>query len=452
MRKLILGSFCLFSIHALSAQETTETDLNHYRSQVNRLSPDEAQTAFSSSAANRALRILELLKQDQRLAALDLVNEVQAGAYIRPLARVSSNYIKAAIERAVRALVTEERYNTPVVFDPGKFSYELDSYRQARRFAIFNTELIETGAYERLIKELYANEVAKEVADKSASAWPTPLEKEIAKKLSELIHEESPSSTGLRLPENAKDPVEAFDYDLFDVLGDLYAVEIQAGRVRRLAFKDEDGQVTKISLSMLITFRTGEDLYFVLANQFLSSHAKNTLEDYYKVNSAGEPIMDKKDPSKRATVRFDSTEERARFIRHQALVPILEADFAHAQDINLKLSRLSPSQIHYLLALLLTLQWNDLPAPGETVYLEDEWSFGRLVAEESERLHALNRDLPNDRHLSFSDALGLSIDQANSDWRTYHDLERQLYQLEEFLVEEQGTRQIQEKRLQRLKK
>lgn len=150
-----------------------------------------------------------------------------------------------------------------------------------------------------------------------------------------------------------------------DILGDLHDVEMVDGYVSGLFFKNLEE--VDVNLSMLLTFRAGEDSHYVHLLDCIGEYIRNSKESYEKDIEAA------KDGKTVAIAK-----ENVPLMTN--VLAFVTHTYQESQAVHEYMSALSKAQQNLLIDLFLQLNANDIPAASEIEALKTYWV---KLAEES---------------------------------------------------------------------
>lgn len=342
MKTKILSFFSIVNCF-LIASSLQAHPLSFYRAEKNE--------ALANQAAQKSLDLIQQLGSHHQ--DLNLTNYPEES--VRPHPVFSSSYFKPMIERAVQTLNQEERYGVPSLFDPSKTRTKLEEELFQKRKNIIEQAI---GDISLIRKSIYQYAVTKVGPSTSA----TPYEDRITRELISYINQNEPrAETGSKI---------------FDILGGLTRAEIFDSYVTRLLFKSSEATI-EFSLSMAITFRTGEDPYFLQTLEHILHQFEVNLENLvYKKNSSGEIIYSNEGVGAKLKVwkwgsepqpvkRKLSAEEKQTVEEYEVAIKVMREKFQEAQFAHQQLSKLQPEQLDFLISLLLQARKSDIPVDSE---------------------------------------------------------------------------------------
>ena len=384
--------FCFILVYVFSAP-VFAGNLSDYRTD---------QTEKNESlASDRVKTLRKLLKTDGvNITQDDLPN-------VRARRKFSSSFFKEIVNKAVDQLRDEDRYGTPDVFDPSKTINRIDREQLEKRRRIFSKAVGSfQAAHARIFKMIVIADREKQQRRIKAKA-----ETVLTAGISEYIKENEPKA--------AK--------SIEEILGKLEWAEVYEGHVLRLVF----GKPAKIkmSLSMLVTFRTDEDAYFLESLSFFLDRYQRAYDDIrYKKDKNGKFEYDKKTDRKIPKDIEDVNMSKIReIIRGRRYV---SSRLDGAIKANKAMTALSPRQLHFLIDLLLQLRGNDVPV------VEDVDLFIKATTIVSKK----------DPSKYVDPAVSVTNDIAY-----YKQLHNELYKLEDFIRRESSALELHQETLKAIR-
>lgn len=342
MKKTILSFLSTLSCLLINCSLQAHP-LSYYRADKNE--------ELANQAKQRSLDLLQQLGSPAQ--DLDLKNYPEES--IRPHPVFSSSYFKPMIEKAVQSLNQEERYGVPSLFDPSKTRTTLEEELFQKRKQIIENAI---GDINLIRKSIYQYAVKKVGPSTSA----TPYEDRITREIISYIKQNEPQ------PQSGS--------KIFDVLGSLTRAEIFDSYVTRLLFESSEATI-EFSLSMAITFRTGEDPYFLQTLEHILRQFELNLENLvYKKDSSGEIIYSNEGVGAKLKVwrwgsepqpvkKKLSAEEKQTVKEYEVAIEVMKEKFQEAQLAHRQLSKLQPEQLDFLISLLLQARKADIPVDSE---------------------------------------------------------------------------------------
>ena len=304
---------------------------------------------------------------------------------IRKNQRTSSSVLKSNLAHAIDQLYQMDQYEKPETFDPSKTKGEVLADIASKRKAL--VEKVLQPNWNKMISEI--NVRLSQPADNGYMAdWKA--EREVAVKLQTII------------------PAE-----ITQALGNLESLTIFEGVVTRLDFKKGDIQ-SPVSIPMLVNIRTLKDDYYLLAQEILLDLMESKMKTYYKTKKSEGDIQYQVDEKGEFILRSLKKEEAEEFVKIKNAYELVIKKYKGAREAHERISVLSESQIHWLLDLLIQLRAENWVAGFEVMPLQ------LRAGQDGES-------------------------QATIDALFYKDLYQSLYDLEEFLTQEQEAKKLQQK-------
>lgn len=415
MRFLIV-SFCFVGAGVVSAAPFAD-----YRAKIS----GAPRVAELRKLASERILQLRTLMGTQATSLVDLstppFKELVQGKLSNARKKTRAGVIKRLVQDSAERLRGSELEGSVAVFDPSDFDSEIDQKRAARRLAFCDKDL--AGQYETLVREM-AHEFLTKSASSTVAMAPAvvQLESKLVQKFQSIV------SQGIQ----AK-------------LGKVSRVEFSDGRVMKLVFRQADGRELPASFSMLSTYRTVRDRYFLLTLECVRRHIET--------NSAPDS---KTDADYRSLTQF--------------LLPKFTEYLQSAGKIHNLLATLSRSELGELLDLFLVLSDGDLPTSIEFSVPDDvkTWKAGTnppsfpawvfrataedMAAEESalkQQKALLKKRDTKAAQLAAAQATAARarLDVPLSDYQYYHLMHKQMDQLQEWLEEEAQREAREQKRM-----
>ncbi len=240
--------------------------------------------------------------------------------------KTSSGILKILLGRTAEELREQEEEGAPAPFDPSKFDFEIDQDRMQRRYAFCEKKLGKD--YAQVVQELlYDKLYSTNQAGPSGPAFD--LERKLVAELRPLIPAAITKKLGL-----------------------LSSVDFVDGRIIKVYFTAGNFEYP-LSYSILSTFRTQRDKYFLITLECLRHH-----------------LDTKATEKKPADAGYQSVA--------QYLLPVVTERLKVAGTIHSLLKTLSREEEHALLDLFLALQDGELPASEEMQIPDDpkKWNVG----------------------------------------------------------------------------
>ena len=168
-----------------------------------------------------------------------------------------SNEIKSSITRSANRLSFADKYQAPVLIESTVSISDLKTNKKAYQEMICNIEMSKTA--DQLTASLISMTIAahtKQVENQISPAAENKKSEALKKEITDFI----------------KKAPRYKDKDITHLLGELKKIEITDGTVRELHFF-RNNLTLEVSFSMLITLRTGMEIYYI--------QALNCLIDYF---------------------------------------------------------------------------------------------------------------------------------------------------------------------------
>lgn len=382
MNKLLFG-FIIFSVtHSGLIAE----NLSFYRSQI----PSPTTQMEVNQQRNK---LFELLSTQPDFYA-PLLGQLQDAGYLKIEGKdhffSSALFFKTELGNVLRAFKNEDQFGKPPAFDPSMQIYEIDQEQELLRKTQFKTAV---GNFDSFLLKLHA--------------YILQIEKISSLKTSTSLQE----NDFVKIISNWM----SLDSNLIwaQKLGELKSLEIESGQITRLNFT-RDAHRLPLNLGMLVSLRTGEDDYYVLALSTLLSLINDKLIPFYESDATGSP-----------TPKKLNSKEKIEFQRLQKVEAFVKEKFEGAVAINRWLHEFTDQELNILLGLFIALLNNDLP-------LTDELSkIAQYVS---------------DNNPNFSSQS--SLPQPVVDFMYYNQLFRDLQNLEIYLGEEKERLEFKSKLIQ----
>lgn len=322
--------------------------------------------------------------------------------------------MKNILGPAAEKLRQAEEEGNPPVFDPSKFESELAREKLDARYALCEKYL--GTHYPRVLKELLYEQMQSKAMIRGEA---TPVETKLVADLQGVL---TPS--------------------IREALGDVVSVDYADGRILKIYFRPAGKDAYAVSASLLSTFRTSRDKYFLIVMECVRHHA--------------------------ATVAYDN-EYKDKGYQGIAtyLLPSMNARVKEAGLIHQRLASLNPADLDAVLDLFLILQQGDLPTSEEMDVPDDPkaWklgdspSFPTYVFRKTEvkvqvrdrwldgRASALRRDDRNAVAATEREAAAAMapVEEILADYQFYHLAQEQMDQLQDFLIEAKERNAIESK-------
>ena len=435
MKKL----FLILSVFALSIQSSlvSGASLDAYRQVV---SPNQV-AALQSASTARLRRTREVLDQIPRV---DFSDAAYGKEVLRPNRRFSSSFFKEVVESSVKDLSMDERWGTPSIFDPSKDRNALEKELFTRRAKVIAKNF---GDFDQLVDRIF---VWSQKVSESRSPKEEPLEVKLKYSLNDYVGAFEPRAEGLGRLES--------------VLGRIARVEIFQGRVVRLLFQKSQGPLIKLSLSSLVTIRTGEDPYFLQTLDYFIGRLQDEIDSLrYQKNAEGEFVFDNegfgkvkiwnwaKEPQRK--LRRLSKKEEENLKKIDSVVSVVKELSSEAQTIHHVMEKLSTEQIEFLLDLFLQLRGAEVPNDTE---VQGFISYAGQIGNEFEKLNNQIVEGAKDRELTAGEKAKLQAaesksDQVQADILFYLQTHRELQKLVDYLEWERAAVQKTKETVEKLK-
>ncbi len=366
--------------------------LDHYRDAMGSTEKMH-QKAFERIASLRKLLGTETLSFEPAKDPKGPFLKFEEGTDVGTKESIPALY-KSFLQTEIESIRNQERREKPPVFDPsvGIGEQNAATYVLRKEFCDKNF----TKKFEQLsneISSLVSRPRPTVAAGKLARA--TGLNKERRALIAEYLIKNEPKG----IPA------------IQDRIGKLTDVAFVDGNVSRLIFTPAAGaQLDRmpISLSALTTFRTNVDKYFIIVQGCYLSHLLDRKEDKKK-GAESKELLD-------------------------AVYPIAHDLYTGSLAVNSLLSRLTKGQLDFLLDLFIQLRTQEIP-------VEEEMSSEDLATWNPKKIASIVSYIES----RIEKADKKSAQTMLADYQYYRLMHRQLYELEEYLSEEQRSLETRKK-------
>jgi len=408
MKKFTIVSWSLVTL--FMATGTQAEPLSHYRKL---LKSDEP--TLKAEVKERLINLRQSLGvQSPKIELVD-VKTGKPLAYgtemVREKRTFSSSIFKESTSKAALRLRNEERLGKPAAFNPGKELQEALAEAESVRDALVLKSIGNMEVFISRVAKLVESENQR-IADNSNAEQP--LEAQVKLALDKWI--------GANDPGKDNSPISS-------KLGGLTRVEIYDGVVTRLIFERNEfptdyvvpthedeipAKRIELSQSMLITFRVGEDAFYLDVLRALLKTLDQEIDTYmYVKNADGTYVMTEKPLLSAPWSKFVPEQKRrelnnketAALERRKFIRPYIAKRYEGARLANAFLKSLSPEQINFLIDMFLQLQVSLVPAPTES---EDLINYAITEANKAFDIQeSVNKKFDKTKSISKEDNLSL---------------------------------------------
>lgn len=427
--KTIARSLCVFFlVFTVGISFVQAKPLRFYRTQYSNLLPktDPTVERTEARAAERIGTIRTLLKTQQYSFAFD-ASFAHDDPHQTGRKTSSSGVLKPYLDRSIDLLMERDTYERPAVFDPGAIP---DSQRvMAQKEYIKNFLALSKILQEnkRTIEQLIEDYSAYQTfIDTRASAKetavvgpPPPVVSERIQKVESYLKTQDPMAQ--------QEPTQ----QILTRLGTLKDVEMVDGHVNRLRFQSAlpGSPEVSLTLSMLVTYVTESDLYFLSLSRTILTFVEKRLEKTTARKKELDAMWWHNASEKKENVQISGL-----LALDQKILPLLKAKYDGAVVVHQLLDRLESRQVRFILDLFLQHQVPDCLSVAETAPLSDsELSPFQSIMQSAQADQQLNQN------------------EVQEDILYYQLLEQQLGSLTLYLEEENAKLEAHGKDLDALK-
>ncbi|MCC6278882.1 MAG: hypothetical protein IT289_13295 [Oligoflexia bacterium] len=324
---------------------------------------------------------------------------------------ISTN-IKVSMRELITNLVRQKEYGKPITFDPSDYAGDIQSKINSSHQAVCNQWAQQKASDGRLNSQVYTQHVLGLMAlEAKQEQLPAGRDSSgLAGQINEYILTYEPK---VQAPYTA----------LSTLLGQVTQVAVQNGVLDRIVFSNNKGKIS-ITLSLLITQRTGEEEAFVAALECIVSLIEQT-DEFKQSNQALEEVAKQREQyvrnffgGKSRAQAIDLKEAKAK--EFMALVKRAQTRLERTKVIQEVIKELSREQVSFLTDIMLRLRRSDVPTATDF----------KLEAKSNKPLLAIVAERT-------------TTSKANEDFAYYQGLHGELFRLEDRLITERsGDAQI----------
>lgn len=270
---------------------------------------------------------------------------IDSGIYHR---LTSSLFIKTILEKAILAMKKDAEVDKPMTYKPSTWvnREEVDAVERKHKLLVCKKTI---GDDMSRIVDYFAilasdSRHGTGTAEKTEVIRPEPAENAQARV------KEIQNYLDLQMPRSA-------DQKIAQILGTVSSAEVVDGYVTQVNFSAEKS--FPLTLSSLVTFRTGEDDYFLQVLDCVGEFVSSSIEVYERQVAEAKSDKNKKSNSDATSL------EKETLPMLKGVYGFASEKFLGAIQVHERLVRLSTPQVNFLLDLFLQMNATDIPAETE---------------------------------------------------------------------------------------